>query len=146
MRCPKCTSNDTKVVDSRSPGEGSNIRRRRECNECGHRFSTLEQILSDDLTVIKRNGTQEPFDKNKLLDGLRKALTKRPCNREQIELLISETLGHLRNEFDLEIPSRAIADALMARLRSIDPTAYIRYASKYRKFIEADTTAPLRQT
>ena len=63
MRCPKCSSNDTKVVDSRSPREGSNIRRRRECNECGHRFSTLEQVLSEDLIVLKRNGTQEPFEK-----------------------------------------------------------------------------------
>ncbi len=144
MRCPRCTSNDTKVVDSRSPGSGSNIRRRRQCNACEHRFSTLEQVLSDDLVVLKRDGTQEPFDKNKLLEGLRKAFTKRPCNREQIELLVTETLDHLQSEFDLEIPSRAIADALMSRLRNIDATAYVRYASKYHKFHEAGT--PIRQT
>lgn len=146
MRCPKCSSNDTKVVDSRSPREGSNIRRRRECNECGHRFSTLEQVLSEDLIVLKRNGTQEPFEKRKLLEGLRKALTKRPCNREQVELLVGDTLENLQSEFDQEIPSRAIADALMNRLRSIDSTAYIRYACKYLKFQEAGTSAQIRQT
>ena len=146
MRCPKCSSNDTKVVDSRSPREGSNIRRRRECNECGHRFSTLEQVLSEDLIVLKRNGTQEPFEKRKLLEGLRKALTKRPCIREQVELLVSDTLENLQSEFDQEIPSRAIADALMNRLRSIDSTAYIRYACKYLKFQEAGTSAQIRQT
>ncbi|MEL0119483.1 MAG: transcriptional regulator NrdR [Opitutae bacterium] len=146
MRCPKCSSNDTKVVDSRSPREGSNIRRRRECNECGHRFSTLEQVLSEDLIVLKRNGTQEPFEKRKLLEGLRKALTKCPCNREQVELLVSDTLENLQSEFDQEIPSRAIADALMNRLRSIDSTAYIRYACKYLKFQEAGTSAQIRQT
>ena len=146
MRCPKCTSNDTKVVDSRSSGSGSSIRRRRECIDCSHRFSTLEQILREDLLVIKRNGTQELFNKTKLLAGLGKALTKRPCNREQIEILVNETLDHLQNEFDLEIPSRAIAEIIMNRLRNIDATAYIRYASKYRKFSEAETAAAFRQS
>ena len=146
MQCPKCISTDTKVVDSRSTDPGSNIRRRRECIECGHRFSTLEQVLSEDLLVLKRNGDQEPFDKAKLLAGIGKALNKRPCNREQIELLVSEILDHLQNEFDLEIPSRAIAEALMARLRVIDATAYVRYASKYRKFTDTDQPSTLRQT
>ena len=149
MNCPKCASTETKVVDSRSTTEpAGNIRRRRECLDCGHRFSTVEQVLREDLLVIKNNGSQEPFDRVKLMAGLAKALSKRPVNREQAQRLISETLEHLQNEFDLEIPSRAIADALMSRLRNIDTTAYIRYASKYRKFIEADQpdNAPVRQT
>ena len=138
MRCPKCTSNETRVIDSRSPTSGANIRRRRECTSCGHRFSTLEQLLTEDAHVHKSDGTLEPLDTSKLVHSLGKAFGKRPHNREQIRILVQETMDRLKGEFDNEIPSRAIADAIMTRLRSIDWIAYVRYASKYRKFKEAD--------
>ena len=109
---------------------------------CGHRFTTLEQLLNDDLQVLKRDGTIEPMDKAKLVSSLKKALLKRPHNLEQIQILIQDTLDHLQNEFDTEIPTQAIAEALMARLRSVDWIAYVRYASNYRKFQEVHTNSP----
>lgn len=142
MRCPKCSSTDSRVVDSRTPSQGASIRRRRECMACGHRFTTLEQLLNDDLQVLKRDGTIEPMDKAKLVSSLKKALLKRPHNLEQIQILIQDTLDHLQNEFDTEIPTQAIAEALMARLRSVDWIAYVRYASNYRKFQEVHTNSP----
>jgi transcriptional repressor NrdR len=144
MRCPKCSSTDSRVVDSRTPSQGASIRRRRECMVCGHRFSTMEQLLNDDLQVLKRDGTIEPMDKAKLVSSLKKALLKRPHNLEQIQILIQDTLDHLQNEFDTEIPTQAIAEALMARLRSVDWIAYVRYASNYRKFQEVHTNSPFQ--
>ena len=144
MRCPKCSSIDSRVVDSRTPSQGANIRRRRECNQCGHRFSTIEQHLSGDVYVQKKDGSLEPLEKAKLLTSLKKVLQKRPQNREQIQILVQETLDHLQNEFDNEIPSRAIAEALMSRLRTVDGVAYVRYASSYRKFQEVHQNSPSR--
>jgi transcriptional repressor NrdR len=136
MHCPKCSSTDTKVVDSRTPSSGGSIRRRRECTQCGHRFSTLEQHLGEDVQVEKRQGNLEPFDKNKLLKSLTLALNKRPYNLEEIRISVQGTQEHLQKEFDNVIPSQAIAGSIMHLLRKIDPVAYVRYASQYKEFKE----------
>ena len=116
MRCPKCSSDDLKVLETRA-GKVASTRRRRECLECGHRFSTIEEVLHEDLAVVKRDGRRESFDRTKLAMGLRRAIAKRPIDAEQINALLSETLRRIENEFDSEVPTRAIADAIMHRLR-----------------------------
>ncbi|TVR46554.1 MAG: transcriptional repressor NrdR [Puniceicoccaceae bacterium] len=134
MRCPKCTSTDDKVIDSRISREGTTIRRRRECLGCGHRFSTSESILREGLMVIKRDGRREEFDRAKIIGGLRKACEKRPIDLEQLNMLVEEVIDTLESEYDYEIPSAAIGEHLMQRLKRIDPIAYLRFASVYRDF------------
>ena len=99
MRCPKCSSDDLKVLETR-PGKVASTRRRRECLECGHRFSTIEEVLHEDLAVVKRDGRRESFDRTKLAMGLRRAIAKRPIDAEQINALLSETLRRIENEFE----------------------------------------------
>lgn len=140
MHCPKCSSTETKVIDSRTPNTGGSIRRRRECTHCGHRFSTLEQLLNEGIQVQKRNGNLEPFDKNKLFKSLTFALHKRPHNLEEIRIRIQDTMEHLQKEFENVVPTLAIAEALMPHLRKIDRIAYVRYASKYKNFKETGNT------
>ena len=135
MLCPKCSSDDLKVLETRA-GRVASTRRRRECLECGHRFSTIEEVLREDLAVVKRDGRRESFDRTKLAMGLRRAIAKRPIDAEQVNGLLSETLRRIENEFDSEAPSRAIADAIMLRLRKVDSIAWLRYASFYEDFIE----------
>jgi transcriptional repressor NrdR len=135
MRCPKCSSDDLKVLETRA-GKVASTRRRRECLECGHRFSTIEEVLHEDLAVVKRDGRRESFDRTKLAMSLRRAIAKRPIDAEQINALLSETLRRIENEFDSEVPSRAIAEAIMLRLRKVDGVAWLRYASFYEDFIE----------
>ncbi|MBT7649777.1 MAG: transcriptional repressor NrdR [Opitutae bacterium] len=134
MHCPKCSSDDLKVLDTRA-GKIASTRRRRECQGCGHRFSTIEEILREDLVVVKRDGRRESFDRTKLAMGLRRAIAKRPIDAEQINGLLSKTLRQIENEFDGEVPSRAIADAIMLRLKSVDGVAWLRYASFYEDFM-----------
>ncbi len=134
MRCPKCTSIDDKVVDSRISKEGNSIRRRRECSECGYRFTTTESLLRDDMTVLKRDGRREEFDRDKLTRSIRSACHKRPVDAEQLSMLIDDVLDVLEARFEGEIPSRAIGDAVMERLRKIDQVAYVRFASVYKEF------------
>ena len=112
MLCPKCSSDDLKVLETRA-GKVASTRRRRVCLGCGHRFSTIEEVLHEDLAVVKRDGRRESFDRTKLAMGLRRAIAKRPIDAEQINALLSETLRRIENEFDNEVPSRAIADAIM---------------------------------
>ena len=134
MHCPKCSSDDLKVLDTRA-GKVASTRRRRECQNCGHRFSTIEEILREDLVVVKRDGRRESFDRTKLAMGLRRAIAKRPIDAEQINALLSKTLRQIGNEFDGEVPSRAIADAIMLRLKNVDGVAWLRYASFYEDFM-----------
>ncbi len=134
MRCPKCTSIEDKVIDSRISKEGSSIRRRRECLECGHRYSTTEFIVREDLVVIKRDGRREDFDREKLIRSARAACQKRPVDAEQIGMLIEDVIDALEAHYDTDIPSRAIGDAVMQRLRKIDEVAYVRFASVYKEF------------
>jgi len=134
MRCPKCTSIEDKVIDSRISREGSTIRRRRECLECGHRYSTTETLVHDGISVIKRDGRREEFSREKLLHAVRAACHKRPVDAEQIAMLIEDVIDVLEAQFDSEIPSRAIGDAVMQRLRAVDQVAYVRFASVYKEF------------
>jgi len=134
MRCPKCTSIEDKVIDSRISREGSSIRRRRECLECGHRYSTTESLVRDGLVVIKRDGRREEFSREKLVHAVRAACHKRPVDAEQITMLIEDVIDMLDAQFENEIPSGAIGDAVMQRLRTVDQVAYVRFASVYKEF------------
>ena len=134
MRCPKCTSIEDKVIDSRISREGSTIRRRRECLECGHRYSTTENLVRDGIVVLKRDGRREDFDREKLVRSVRAACHKRPVDAEQIAMLIEDLLDALEAQFEREIPSRAIGEGVMQRLRTVDQVAYVRFASVYKEF------------
>jgi transcriptional repressor NrdR len=134
MRCPKCTSIEDKVIDSRISKEGNTIRRRRECLECGNRFSTTEALVRDGLNVIKRDGRREEFDREKLNHAVRAACHKRPVDAEQLTMLVEDVIDALEARFDSEIPSQAIGDAVMQRLRKVDQVAYVRFASVYKEF------------
>lgn len=134
MRCPKCTSIEDKVVDSRISKEGNTIRRRRECLECGHRFTTTENLVRDGMSVIKRDGRREEFDREKLIRSVRAACHKRPIDLEQVAMLVEDTIDALEAQFDSEIPSQAIGEGIMQRLRNVDQVAYVRFASVYKEF------------
>jgi transcriptional repressor NrdR len=134
MRCPKCTSTDDKVIDSRISREGNTIRRRRECLECSHRFSTTETVVRDGVVVLKRDGRREDFDRDKLIHAIRAACHKRPIDLEQITMLVEDVIDALEAQFEREIPSRAIGEAVMQRLRNIDQVAHVRFASVYKEF------------
>ena len=141
MRCPKCTSIEDKVIDSRISREGSSIRRRRECLECGHRYTTTELIVREGIVVIKRDGRREDFDREKLVRAVRAACHKRPVDAEQITMLVEDVIDILEAQFESEIPSRAIGERVMARLKAIDQIAYVRFASVYKQFRDIDDLA-----
>lgn len=134
MQCPKCGTKDTRVIDSRVSSNGLAIRRRRQCQNCNYRFSTTEEVIRDDLHVVKNDGRREPFDRNKMLNGLRRATEKRPIDPDQIEMLIADVILELESEFDTVIPSRSIGERVMNRLKKIDQIAYVRFASVYKQF------------
>ncbi len=134
MKCPKCHSDDTRVVDSRTFKDGRSIRRRRLCQKCNHRFSTLEEILREGLMVRKRDGSIEEFDLNKMIKGIRIACQKRPIDLEQLDMLASDVVMQLENDYDQAIPSEAIGKYIMNRLKKIDQIAYVRFASVYKDF------------
>jgi transcriptional repressor NrdR len=137
MRCPKCGNQDDKVIDSRASREGSTIRRRRECLACNHRFTTYEEIEREGLMVIKRDGRREEFSRDKLLSGLRKACQKRPISPKVIEDLADKITEELSDKYDREVPGMAVGERVMEALRNLDPVAYVRFASVYRRFEEA---------
>jgi len=134
MRCPKCTSIEDKVIDSRISKEGSSIRRRRECLECGHRYSTTELLVRDGMAVIKRDGRREEFDREKLIRAVRAACHKRPIDLEQITMVVEDVMDALEAQYESEIPSHAIGEGVMQRLRKVDQVAYVRFASIYKQF------------
>lgn len=121
-------------MDSRPWKDGAVIRRRRECASCGHRFTTYEEIEREDLRVVKRDGRYEAFDRKKLVAGLFKACEKRPIRPELLEGLVDQVIEALEKEYDKEIPTQAIGEALMRGLRKLDEVAYVRFASVYRQF------------
>ncbi|MDV7392016.1 ATP cone domain-containing protein, partial [Arthrospira platensis SPKY1] len=108
------------MLDTRADKEGSSIRRRRECGNCGHRFSTVEEIMRENLQVVKRDGRREEFERGKLLSGLCKAVEKRPIDALQIEMLVAEVMAEVERNFDQEVPSSAIGELIMQRLRNLD--------------------------
>jgi transcriptional repressor NrdR len=129
---------DDKVIDSRSSRDGLLIRRRRECLKCGARFTTYEEIFREKLRVKKRNNQYEEFDRRKMLAGLEKACEKRPVSTEDIELLAERVITELENEFGREVPSKQIGERIMQHLRKLDEVAYVRFASVYRQFRDAE--------
>jgi transcriptional repressor NrdR len=136
MKCPYCLKGKSKVVDKRDIPELDSIRRRRECLNCGKRYTTYERRELAGLSVIKKDGRRESFDRDKLLAGLLKACEKRSIPREQVEKLANEVEAELRNHDGKEIPSSKIGEYVMERLKDIDKVAYIRFASVYREFTD----------
>jgi transcriptional repressor NrdR len=134
VRCPNCEGNDDRVVDSRPSDDGTTIRRRRECLLCGTRFTTYERIENIPLMVIKKDGSRQPFDRQKLLIGIMKSCEKRPVTTQQIEELIDQVERAADNALKREITTSEIGELVLKQLRKIDEVAYIRFASVYRAF------------
>jgi transcriptional repressor NrdR len=134
MRCPYCTSLDNKVVDSRMGKEGESIRRRRECLKCEGRFTTYERVEEVLPLVIKKDSRREPFDRQKILNGLKKACEKRPISMEMLEKTVEEIEKSLQEKGLKEIPSTVVGEEVMDRLHKLDEVAYVRFASVYRSF------------
>ena len=138
MRCPFCGNIDTQVKDSRPAEEHVSIRRRRFCPGCGGRFTTYERVQLRDLVVIKTNGRREDFDRDKLERSIRIALQKRPVDPERIEQMISGIVRRLESMGETDIPSKVVGEIVMESLARIDTVAYVRFASVYKNFQEAD--------
>ena len=134
MHCPFCGADDTKVIDSRLVAEGDSVRRRRECQSCGERVTTFEVAELVMPRVVKRDGTREPFNEDKLRGGLQRALEKRPVSIEEIETALSHIMHRLRSTGERELPSRVVGEEVMQELRGMDAVAYVRFASVYRDF------------
>ncbi len=134
MHCPFCGADDTKVIDSRLVAEGDSVRRRRECQTCGERFTTFENAELVMPRLVKRDGTREPFDEEKLRRGLQRALEKRPVSVEEIESSLNRIMHRLRSTGERELPSLMVGEEVMNELREMDGVAYVRFASVYRDF------------
>ncbi|MFQ6058909.1 MAG: transcriptional regulator NrdR, partial [Anaerolineae bacterium] len=139
MKCPYCIKGGSRVIDTRQVGDG--IRRRRECQACGRRFTTYERVASVNLLVVKRDGRREEFDREKLMAGLHKACAKRPISAETLEQVVSQIEGELYSLGRAEVESRVIGEKVMERLRALDDVAYVRFASVYRRFHDVDSLA-----
>ena len=138
MRCPFCAHIEDKVVDSREGKEGLVIRRRRQCLSCGRRFTSYERIDEIPFRVVKKDGTREPYDRNKVLGGLRKACEKRPVSPAALERVADEIEQMVQEAPEREIPTVKLGEKVMDRLRELDKVAYIRFASVYRQFEDVD--------
>ncbi len=134
MRCPRCDGADNRVVDTRTSRAGRAVRRRRECLECGQRFTTYEYVEGRTIQVLKRDGSAEEFDREKLVNSLRIACAKRPVSASQVETLADEIEDELSRQAGIEVPSSLIGEMVMGRLRPLDRVAYVRFASVYRNF------------
>ena len=137
MRCPFCGAEDTQVKDSRPTEEGAAIRRRRACTSCGARFTTFERVQLRELTVVKRNGKREPFDRDKLVRSMNVALRKRPVDPERIERVVNSIVRRLESSGESEVSSDTVGQLIMDALATLDKVAYVRFASVYRNFREA---------
>lgn len=136
MACPNCNQHDSKVLESRDVENGAAIRRRRQCLNCGYRFTTYERLEMANLMVVKRNGDRELFDRSKLARGVYRAFEKRPVEADAIEGLISDVEREVKGRGESEISSITIGELLMARLIGLDDVAYVRFASVYRSFTD----------
>jgi transcriptional repressor NrdR len=139
MRCPRCEATGTRVIDSRDLENGNTIRRRRECEACGHRFTTYERPEGARLIVVKRDGSREEFEREKLRAGLLKALQKRPVTLDRVEAALDEIESSLRSRGDAEVPSTEIGRLATEALRDLDQLAYIRFASVYHAYDDIET-------
>ena len=139
MKCPFCENSDTKVIDSRPTEEGHAIRRRRECDHCGKRFTTYEKVEEMLLVVIKKDGRRETFDRNKILNGIIKACEKRPVPLADVEKVADDIERGLNNMMEKEVESNFIGELIMEQLKGLDEIAYVRFASVYRQFTDVGT-------
>lgn len=139
MKCPYCSYEESKVIDSRSADDGERIRRRRECLRCGKRFTTHEVIETVPIIVVKRDKSREFFDRNKLTGGILRACEKRPVSIEQIENMVNDIEAQLQSSLDREITSKQIGELAMDQLKNIDEVSYVRFASVYRQFKDINT-------
>ena len=139
MKCPYCAHLESKVVDSRPADEGASIRRRRECLACRKRFTTYEMMESLPLMVIKKDGSRQSFDRNKILGGLVRACEKRPVSFDTLENIALEIEQNLQSRIEREVSSLAIGEQVMERLKHVDQVAYVRFASVYRQFKDLNT-------
>ncbi len=138
MRCPKCGNQDDKVLDSRAAHDGRAIRRRRECLACSYRFTTFEEVLRDELSVIKRDGRREDFSRQKLLSGISRACLKRSVTDAQIDKIVDSVVETLQRRDSTDIPSSEIGELVMRALRKLDQVAYVRFASVYQRFEDVE--------
>ena len=134
MKCPFCKKDNDKVIDSRSSSGGFSIRRRRQCLECERRYTTYEKIEETPLRVMKKDGSRVPYDREKILAGLRKACEKRPVSTDALHTIVDEIEADIFDTFDKEVESSYIGEQVMERLRGLDKVAYVRFASVYREF------------
>lgn len=138
MKCPYCNSNSDRVVDSRSVREGRGVRRRRECLDCGRRFTTYEFVEESQLLIIKRDGRREPFDRTKIIRGIQIACRKRPVSADEIESIANSIEAELLEGGSMEIGAEIVGEMVMERLKEVDQVAYVRFASVYRQFKDVD--------
>jgi transcriptional repressor NrdR len=138
MRCPKCNFVGDKVVDSRTAKEGVAVRRRRECLDCGYRFTTYEEVIQSELSVIKRNSSRVEFERSKLKKGIGNACWKRPIDEEKIDQIVEKVTMSLQYDFEGEVSSLEIGRRVMDELKELDEVAYVRFASVYREFKDID--------
>ncbi|ADC90628.1 transcriptional regulator NrdR [Mageeibacillus indolicus] len=139
MRCPFCSHDEDRVIDSRPAEDGAAIRRRRECLSCNRRYTTYEKIESTPLLVIKKDGTREPFSREKLTRGLLRSFEKRPVTSEELDQIVSRIEAVPRNKLCKEIRSEEIGELVLQELRQLDEVAYVRFASVYRRFEDVDS-------
>jgi transcriptional repressor NrdR len=137
MRCPFCGHDETQVKDSRPTEDGSAIRRRRFCPACGSRFTTFERVQLRELTIVKKGGVKQPFDREKIMRSITLALRKRPVEPDRIERIVNGIVRRLESLGESEIPSHVVGEMVMDALASLDPVAYVRFASVYKNFREA---------
>ena len=137
MRCPFCGHDETQVKDSRPTDDGSAIRRRRFCPACGSRFTTFERVQLRELTIVKKGGVKQPFDREKIMRSITLAVRKRPVEPERIERVVNGIVRRLESLGESEIPSNVVGEMVMDALASLDPVAYVRFASVYKNFREA---------
>ncbi len=134
MKCPFCNHNEDKVIDSRETQDGASVRRRRECINCGKRFTTYEYVEKNPLMVVKKDGRREAFNREKIFNGVVSACQKRPVSMERIEKLVTQVENEIQKKFDQEVESRFVGETVMERLSQLDEVAYVRFASVYRQF------------
>lgn len=139
MKCPFCGMDNTRVIDSRPADDNCSIRRRRQCDECGKRFTTYEKVETIPLSVIKKDRTREPYDRNKMMAGILRACHKRPISVEKIEEMVNKIENDIFNLEYKEIESKVIGEIVMERLKSLEQVAYVRFASVYREFKDVNT-------
>ncbi|MGP1410458.1 MAG: transcriptional regulator NrdR [Peptoanaerobacter stomatis] len=139
MNCPYCGSSDLRVIDSRHIEEDNTIKRRRECKSCKKRFSTFEMIQEASIIVVKKDGSREFFDKNKILRGIVRSCQKRPVTIKQMEEIVSDVEKHILNSSDKEVSSSQIGELVISRLKKLDVVSYVRFASVYREFKDVNS-------